>query len=62
MQIALALIRRLVAIGQLDADDVAAICAELPEADRVAVMAAWAEGLAGDDDFDAPKPVLRVVD
>jgi hypothetical protein len=45
MQIALALIKRLVAIGQLDADDVAAICEDLPEQDQNAVKAAWIEGL-----------------
>lgn len=61
MQIALALIKRLVANGQLDADDVAAICEELPERDKNAVMAAWIEGSIpnGNGDF---KPVLRVVD
>lgn len=60
MQIALALIKRLVATGQIDADDVAAICAELGEADGAAVMAAWAEGLAGpQEEF---KPRLKLIE
>ncbi|MES2783603.1 MAG: hypothetical protein V4657_12475 [Pseudomonadota bacterium] len=59
MQIALALIKRLVATGQIDADDIAAICEQLGESDAMAVQAAWVEGLAPDEEF---KPTLRVVD
>jgi hypothetical protein len=60
MNIALALIKRLVATGQIDADDVAAICGELEADDAAAVLSAWAEGLAGpQEEF---KPTLRVVD
>lgn len=58
-RIALALIKRLVALGQLDADDVAAICAGLSERDATAVKAAWAMGLAGEDEF---RPVLKIVE
>lgn len=59
--IALALIKQLVAIGQIDADDIAAICEELNASDAMAVQAAWIEGLAGDNNKDfAPK--LRVID
>ena len=59
MNIALALIKRLVAIGQIDADDIAAICEELGKSDALAVQAAWLEALAPDEEF---KPTLRVVD
>lgn len=60
MQIALALIKRLVATGQLDADDVAAICEDLNAGDAMAVQAAWLEGSAGpQEDF---KPKLKIVE
>lgn len=59
MNIALALIKRLVAIGLLDADDVAAICEELNAGDAMAVQAAWVEALTPDDEF---KPVLKIVE
>lgn len=59
--IAFALIKRLVAIGQIDADDIAAICEELGDSDAMAVQAAWIEGLAGDDNKDFA-PTLRVID
>ena len=58
--IALALIKQLVAIGQLDADDISAICDDLPKRDKNAVMAAWVEGLAGPQ--KTFKPTLRIVD
>lgn len=61
-RIALALIKRLVANGQIDADDVGEMCADLSEADRKAVMAAWIEAVAGGEDYAPPKPTLRVVD
>ena len=58
--IALALIKRLVAIGQIDADDIAAMCEELNASDAMAVQAAWIEGAVGpDEEF---KPTLRVID
>ena len=59
MNIALALIKRLVAIGQIDADDIAAICEEVDEADALAVQAAWIEGMTPDEEF---KPVLKIVE
>lgn len=60
MNIALALIKRLVANGLLDADDVAAICEELNAGDTMAVQAAWLEGSAGpQEDF---KPRLKIVE
>lgn len=60
MQIVLALIKRLVATGQIDADDVAAICEELNAGDAMAVQAAWLEGSAGpQEDF---KPKLKIVE
>ena len=62
MNIALALIKQLVAIGQIDADDIAAICEEVDEADAMAVQAAWVEALTPDEEFSAAKPTLRVVD
>lgn len=62
MRIALALIKQLVANGQLSADDVGEMCAELSESERAAVMAAWAQGVAGGDENAPPKPTLRVVD
>lgn len=50
----------MVAVGQLDADDIADMCDDLPERDKNAVMAAWVEGLAGlQETF---KPTLRIVD
>jgi hypothetical protein len=60
MNIALALIKRLVAVGQLDADDIADMCDNLPERDKNAVMAAWVEGVAGPQ--ETFKPTLRIVD
>lgn len=62
MNIALALIKQLVSTGQLGADDVAAMCADLTEADQQAVQAAWIEAVAGGEDYAPPKPTLRVVD
>lgn len=59
--ITLALIKQLVANGQLDADDVAAMCEELSASDSMAVQASWIEGLAGDDNKDFA-PTLRVID
>ena len=59
MNIALALIKRLVAIGQIDADDIAAICEELGASDAMAVQAAWVEALTPDEEF---KPVLKIVE
>jgi Mg/Co/Ni transporter MgtE len=50
----------MVAVGQLDADDIADMCDDLPERDRNAVMAAWVEGVAGPQ--EAFKPTLRIVD
>jgi hypothetical protein len=60
-RIALALIKQLVANGQLDADDVAAMCKELSERDSHNIKAAWIEGLVGDDNKDFA-PTLRVID
>lgn len=62
MQIALALIKRLVANGLLDADDVSEMCIHLSDKDKMAVQAAWLEGMTPDEDFSAAKPALRVVD
>ena len=60
MNIALALIKRLVAIGQIDADDIAAICEELDSPwERTAVQAAWVAGAAPDEEF---KPTLKIVE
>lgn len=60
MQTTLALIKRLVATGQIDADDVAAICEELDAGDAMAVQAAWLEGSVGpQEDF---KPRLKIVE
>jgi hypothetical protein len=59
-RIALALIKQMVTVGQLDADDIADMCDDLPERDKNAVMAAWVEGVAGPQ--EAFKPTLRVVD
>ena len=58
-RIALALIKRLVAIGQLDADDVSELCMELSDTDKMAVQAAWIEGMTPDEEF---KPVLKIVE
>ena len=59
MNIALALIKQLVAIGQIDADDIAAICEELGDSDAMAVQAAWIEGMTPNEEF---KPVLKIVE
>ena len=60
-RIALALIKRLVATGLLDADDIWEMGKELSERDRALIQAAWIEGLAGDDNKDIA-PTLRVID
>ncbi len=57
--VAIALIGQLVKRGLLDADDVSEICIELSDTDKMAVQAAWLEGMTPDEEF---KPTLRVVD
>lgn len=58
--IALALIKRLVANGQLDADDILQMGKELSDYDRALIQAAWIEGAVGpDEEF---KPVLKIVE
>ena len=44
-EIAIALIKQLVANGTLDAGDIQAITRHLPDADAHAVKAAWLEGM-----------------
>lgn len=61
-RIALALIKQLVANGQLDAADVAAMCEELSERDGHNVKVAWIEALAGPDEESPPKPRLGVIE
>lgn len=60
MNIALALIKQLVANGQLDADDITAMCKGLSERDSHNVKAAWISGMVGEEE-EAP-PLLRVID
>lgn len=60
-RIVLALIKQLVANGQLDADDIMAMCDDLPERESAAVKAAWAYGLCPDGDKESA-PSLRVIE
>lgn len=55
--IALALIKQLVSNGQLSADDVGEMCAELSESERAAVMAAWVQGSVPDGMAVSPPPL-----
>jgi len=59
--IALALIKQLVARCVIDADDIAEIADQLSAGDAHAVRASWLEAVAAPEPVDVVRP-LRVVD